>query len=115
MRPEEPLWALLRANGTPLKAKTARAFLHSVEKHVQWFLNEGRITAPLWERLGNDLRKADQAEPLPVGTIPIWSLVRGCLKEDKPSCREAIREGEEVLEDVWEEIFSARTSDRGSE
>lgn len=78
-------------------------------------MDEGRITAPLWERLGNNLRKADQAEPLPVGTIPIWSLVRGCLKEDKPSCREAIREGEEVLEDVREERSSARTSERGSE
>lgn len=112
---EEPLRALLRANGTPLKTKTARAFLHTVEKHVQWFLDEGKITAPLWNRLGDDLHEADQREPLPVGTLPIWGLVKNCLKENKPSCREAIKEGEEVLEEVREERSSARASERGSE
>ena len=115
VRAEEPLKALLRANGTPLKTKTARAFLNTIENHAPWFLDEGEITSPLWDRLGDDLRQADKREPLPPGTIPIWGRVKNCLKGQKPSCREAIQEGEEILEEVREERAFAKASEGGSE
>ena len=51
VRLEESLKDLLKANGTLLKAKTARAFLKTVEKVAPWFLDEGLLNIPQWDHL----------------------------------------------------------------
>ena len=38
--------ALLKENGTPLKTKTARVFLKTIEEACPWFLEEGHHTVP---------------------------------------------------------------------
>lgn len=43
---EGALRELLKANGTPLKMKTARAFLRTVEGVSPWFLDEGLLNIP---------------------------------------------------------------------
>ncbi|RWS12233.1 pregnancy zone protein-like protein, partial [Leptotrombidium deliense] len=58
IRMEGPLRELLKENGTPLKTKTARAFLKTVEEISPWFLDEGLLNTPQWEYLGKD-RKTD--------------------------------------------------------
>ena len=77
VRLEESLKDLLKANGTSLKAKTARAFLNTVEKAAPWFLDEGLLNIPQWDHLGEDLKKQDNKTPLPPGSLAIWTLVRG--------------------------------------
>lgn len=79
LRLEVSLRNLLKANGTPLKTKTARAFLKTVEDISPWFLDEGLLNIPQWDHLGEDLKKQDLKNPLPPGTLAIWTLVRGCL------------------------------------
>ena len=77
VRLEESLKDLLKANGTPLKAKTARAFLNTVEKAAPWFLDEGLLNIPQWDHLGEDLKEQDNKTPLQPGSLAIWTLVRG--------------------------------------
>lgn len=76
-RMEGPLRDLLKANGTPLKAKTARSFLREVEEVAPWFLEEGLLNIPQWEHLGEDLRRSPNIAP---GILAVWSLVRVCLQ-----------------------------------
>ena len=52
---------LLKANGTPLKTKTARLFLKTVEEIAPWFLDEGLLNIPQWDHLGEDLKAADKS------------------------------------------------------
>ena len=84
IRMEGPLRELLKANGTPLKMKTALAFLRTVEGVSPWFLDEGLLNIPQWEHLGEDLMKVDKEKPLPSGTLAIWALIRSCLLSPKP-------------------------------
>lgn len=51
VRLEGSLKDLLKANETPLKAKTARAFLNTVEKAAPWFPDEGLLNIPQWDHL----------------------------------------------------------------
>lgn len=114
IRMEGPLRELLRVNGTPLKSRTARAFLRTVEGVSPWFLDEGLLNVPQWEHLGEDLRRADKDKPLPAGTLAIWALVRSCLNSIKSNIHEHLKEGELILEDVKEER-SSKASERGDE
>ncbi|XP_044089100.1 uncharacterized protein LOC122895629 [Neovison vison] len=117
LRMESPLRALLKANGTPLKARTARTFLRAIEHQAPWFLGEGLLRVPQWEYLGEDLRKADAQQPLPTGTMAIWALVRSCLTVKKDKFAGPLKEGSSILEEVKEErsLHSSRSSETGSE
>lgn len=97
----------------PLKTKTARTFLNTVETVAPWFLDEGLLNIPQWDQLGEDFKKRDKNKPLPQGTLVIWTLVRGCLGGYKPKCDSVIQEGAEALEEVKEER-SSLASERGS-
>lgn len=90
---EGPLRELLKANGTPLEAKTARAFLRTVEGISPWFLDEGLLNVPQWEHLGKELRKADKKKSLPPETLTIWALIRSCLTSPKSIVKGHLREG----------------------
>ncbi|RWS10386.1 endogenous retrovirus group K member 5 Gag polyprotein-like isoform X1, partial [Leptotrombidium deliense] len=113
---EGPLRELLRANGTPLKTKTARSFLKTVEEMAPWFLDEGLLNIPQWEHLGESLRKIEieSKKPLPPGTLAIWSLIRSCLQNCKPSFKPPLKEGEAVLEEIKEERSCAASARTGS-
>ncbi|XP_059228163.1 igE-binding protein-like [Mustela nigripes] len=106
---EGPLRELLKANGTPLKMKTARTFLKEVERVAPWFLEEGLLNIPQREHLGEDLRHDPEVS---AGHLAVWSLVKLCLQSKREPVREVINQGEEVLEQVKEE--SRRESLRSS-
>ena len=72
-RMEGPLRDLLKANGTPLKTKTVRLFLRTIEEAAPWFLDKGLLNIPQWDHLGKDLRKREKVEPLPVGQVQFGS------------------------------------------
>lgn len=81
---EGPLHELLKANGTPLKMKTAQVFLRTVEGVIPWFLDEGLLNIPQWKHLGEDLRKVDKEKPLSSGTLAVWALIDPVCLAPKP-------------------------------
>lgn len=116
-RMQQPLRELLKNHGTPLKEKTAKVFLDTVERVSPWFLDEGLLNTLQWEQLGEDLHIADRQNPLPVGTMAIWSLIKSCLqdKNKKPSLTEPLAEGRQVLEEIKEErSYLSQNSEKGT-
>ena len=69
LRMESPLKALLKENETPLKTKTAWAFLKTIEKHCPWFLDEGLLNVPQWEHTGEELCRKNEKN-----TSPSWNF-----------------------------------------
>ncbi|RWS22682.1 endogenous retrovirus group K member 5 Gag polyprotein-like isoform X1 [Leptotrombidium deliense] len=114
LRMEGPLRELLKVNGTPLKTKTARSFLKTVEEVSPWFLDEGLLDIPQWELLGEDLKDAEQGKPLPPGMLAIWDLIKSCLQNCKPSFKPPLSKGEAVLEEIKEERSCISAKDEGS-
>lgn len=111
---ESPLKDVLKANGTPLKTKTARTFLREVAEVAPWFIDEGLLNMPQWEHLGEDLKCCPSVTP---GTLAVWSLVKVCLQSTREPLKQAVQQGGEVLEQVREESRkgSSKDSDPGSE
>ncbi|XP_059043438.1 endogenous retrovirus group K member 5 Gag polyprotein-like [Mustela lutreola] len=107
------LTEVLKANSTPLKTKAARQFLKKVEELCPCFEEEGLLNIPQWEHLGEELHKRDREEPLPLGMMAIWKLVRSCLDSNHKMVKNVIKEGVEVMEQVREP--SKAGSSRGGE
>ena len=107
---EGPLKDILKANGMPLKSKTARAFLKEVGEIAPWFIEEGLLNVPQWEHLGEDLR---QNPTVNAGTLAVWSLVKVCLQSSRERLKQVIQQGGEILEQLKEESYKG--SSQGSE
>ena len=75
------LTQLLKTSNINMKAETVDRFLDTLSKEAPWFLEEGYINQQCWERLGRDLQASDMKNPLPVGMLAIWNLVRACLRD----------------------------------
>jgi hypothetical protein len=69
--------------------------------HIERFLNK-RFMVPSWEKLGKDLRFAEEQGVLPKGVLLVWKLVRNCI-EDRERCGTELQRGYEVLNQVREE------------
>ncbi|XP_059028547.1 endogenous retrovirus group K member 5 Gag polyprotein-like [Mustela lutreola] len=111
-RMEGPLKDILKANGTPLKTKTARSFLREVGEVAPWFIEEGLLNVPQWEHLGEDLKRCPFVTS---GTLAVWSLVRVCLQSTREPLKQAVQQGGEVLEQVKEESHKGSSQDSDSE
>ena len=92
-----------------------RLFLRTIGEAAPWFLDEGLLNIPQWDHLGEDLRKRKK-EPLPVGTSAIWTLICRCLTNPRPTFKDMLEKGEDILEEIKEERSrtSERVSKRGS-
>ena len=44
------------------------------------------LTGPSWEKLGKDLKFAEEQGVLVKGVLPVWKLVRNCIK-DREKCK----------------------------
>jgi hypothetical protein len=92
-----------------MKAETVNRFLDTLSKKAPWFLEEGHINQQCWERLGRDLQASDMKNPLPVGMLAIWNLVRACLRDANGKYNAEIEEGSVALEEA-KEIASQASS-----
>lgn len=111
-RLEDSLKDVLKTNGTPLKAKTARAFLKEVEEIASWFIEEGLLNVPQWESLGEDLKRCPSTSP---GTLAVWSLVKVCLQSPREPLQRAVLQGGKVLEQMKGESRKGSSRDSESE
>ena len=103
------LTQLLKRSGINMKAETVDRFLDTLSKEAPWFLEEGYINQQCWERLGRDLQASDMKNPLPVGMLAIWNLVRACLRDASGKYNAEIEEGSVALEEA-KEIASQASS-----
>jgi hypothetical protein len=83
-----------------------------MDQVAPWFPVSGHFTVPSWEKLGKDLRFAEEQGILPKGVLPVWKLVRNCI-EDRERCGAELQRGNEVLNQVREE-HSQKSEAEGS-
>ena len=93
---------LLKVKGIGLKKETLENFLKAVDQIAPWFSVSGYLTGPSWEKLGKDLKFAEEQGVLAKGVLPVWKLIRNCI-EDKERCGAELQKGNEALNQVIEE------------
>ena len=93
---------LLKVKGIRLKKETLENFLETVDQVAPWFSVSGHLTGPSWEKLGKDLKFAEEQGVLAKGVLPVWKLIRNCI-EDKERCGAELQKGNEALNQVREE------------
>ena len=64
-----------------------------MDQVAPWFPVSGHFTVPSWEKLGKDLRFAEEQGVLPKGVLLVWKLVRNCI-EDRERCGAELLKGE---------------------
>ena len=67
---------LLKVKGIGLKRETLENFLKVVDQVAPWFPVSGHLTGPSWEKLGKDLKFAEEQEILAKRVLPVWKLIR---------------------------------------
>ena len=93
---------LLKVKGIGLKKETLENFLKAVDQVAPWFSVSGLLTGLRWEKLGKDLKFAEEQGILTKGVLPVWKLVRNCI-EYKERCGMELQKGNEALNQVREE------------
>ena len=90
---------LLKVKRIGLKKETLENFLKAM---APWFPVSGHLTGPSWEKLGKDLKFAEEQGVLVKGMLPVWKLVRNCIK-DREKCGAELQNENEALDQVREE------------
>ena len=73
---------LLKVKRIGLKKEMLENFLKAM---APWFPVSGHLTGPSWEKLWKDLKFAEEQGVLVKGMLPVWKLVRNCIK-DREKC-----------------------------
>ncbi|XP_077894778.1 uncharacterized protein LOC144375090 [Ictidomys tridecemlineatus] len=109
---ERMLSKLLEEGGTPVKARTVRVYVDTIQKCSPWLFKEELLNISQWDRHGEDLRKMEKKNPgtLPVGTLALWMMIRFCLPSPKLSVQIMV---EDILDQEKEE--ASRDSKKGEE
>ena len=61
----------MKVKGIGLKKETLENFLKAVDQVAPWFPVSGHFKVPSWEKLGKDLRFAEEQGVLPKGVLPV--------------------------------------------
>ena len=93
---------LMKGKGIRLKKETLENFLKAVDQIAPWFPVSGHLTGHSWEKLGKDMKFAKEQGVLTKGVLPVWKLIRNCIK-DKERCGVELQKGNEALNHVREE------------
>lgn len=88
-----------------------RKFLEDMDQAAPWFASLGDINLPCWEKLGKDLEAVKEQGTLRPGTLPLWRLVRTCLKEGK--CVEVLKEGRRALSAYQDSMSESESKGKG--
>jgi hypothetical protein len=90
---------LLKVKGIGLKKEALENVLKAVDQVAPWFSVSGHLTGPSWEKLGKDLKFAEEQGVFTKGVRTVWTLVRNCI-EDKERCGTELKKGNETLNQV---------------
>ena len=68
----------LKVKGIGLKKEALENFLKAVDQVAPWFSVSGHLTGTRWEKLGKDLKFAEEQGVLAKGVLPVWNVIRNC-------------------------------------
>ncbi|XP_063113037.1 endogenous retrovirus group K member 113 Gag polyprotein [Cavia porcellus] len=109
----DSLRVLLRTRGIYMNRVTFSRFLDHINDIAPWFWPTGSLTLPSWEKLGGDLRCAQERGLLDPMVLPLWEMIRACLTDEQiPGLHTARQAFDKARSECSEE--SGATADCGS-
>jgi hypothetical protein len=85
------LQSVLRQCGLKIATKTIEGFGKEIDRVAPWYACSGSLTIASWEKLKGDVVREQQNSKLKAGTMPLWKLVRSCLKDE--DCHQMVEAG----------------------
>jgi hypothetical protein len=85
------LRSVLRQCGLKITTKTIEGFVKEIDRVALWYACSGSLTITSWEKLKGDLVREQQNGKLKAGIMPLWKLVRSCLKDE--DCQQMVEAG----------------------
>ncbi|KAL6036069.1 hypothetical protein STEG23_017990 [Scotinomys teguina] len=90
-----PIQRMLKQRDLKVSDRTIKGFLEDIDQAALWFRASGDVNLPCWEKLGRDLTEVKGKGELRPGMLPLWRMIRYCLKDGK--CVDILREGRRAL------------------
>ncbi|KAL6030684.1 hypothetical protein STEG23_037410 [Scotinomys teguina] len=107
-----PIQRLLKQQELKISDRTVKGFLEDIDQAAPWFGASGDVNLPCWEKLGRDLTKAKGEGILRPGTLPLWRMIRSCLKDGK--CIDIIHEGRRALSAHQDSMSESDNKEKGN-
>jgi hypothetical protein len=104
------LQSVLRQCGLKIATKTLECFVKEIDHIPPWYACSGSLTIASSEKLKGDLVREQQNGKLKAGTMPLWKLLRSCLKDEE--CQQMVKVGQRVLEEVQDSLSERERGER---
>ena len=104
------LQSVLRQSGLKVTTKTLEGFVKEVDHIALWFACSGSLTIPSWEKLKGDLVRELENGKLKAGTMPLWKLIRSCLKDEE--CQQVVKAGQRILDEIQDSLSEVERGER---
>ena len=93
-----------------VSTKTLEGFVKEIDRIAPWFVCSGSLTIPSWEKLGGDLVGEQENGKLKAETMPLWKLIRSCLKDEE--CQQVVKAGQKILDEIQESLSEVEQGKR---
>ncbi|KAL6094192.1 hypothetical protein STEG23_017834 [Scotinomys teguina] len=103
---------MLKQRDLKVSDRTIKRFLEDIDQVAPWFGVSGDVNLPCWEKLGQDLTEAKRKGELRPGTLPLWRMIRYCLKDGK--CIDILREGCQALSAHQDNMSESDSKEKGN-
>ncbi|KAL6085076.1 hypothetical protein STEG23_030317 [Scotinomys teguina] len=107
-----PIQRLLKQRKLKVSERTIKGFLEDIDQAAPWFRVSGDMNLPCWEKLGRELTETKGKGELRSGTLPLWRLIRHCLKEGKYI--DILHEGRRALSAHQDSMSESDNKEKGN-
>ncbi|KAL6091276.1 hypothetical protein STEG23_032277 [Scotinomys teguina] len=107
-----PIQRMLKQQDLKVSDHTIKGFLEDIDQASPWFGASGDVNLPCWEKLGWDLTEAKGRGELWLGTLPLWHMIRYCLKDWK--CVDILHEGRRALSAHQDSMSESNNKEKGN-
>ncbi|KAL6093116.1 hypothetical protein STEG23_026381 [Scotinomys teguina] len=95
-----------------LKQRDLKVSDHTIKGLLEDIGASGDVNLPCWEKLGQDLTEVKGRGELQPGTLPLWHMIRYCLKDGK--CVDILREGRRALSAHQDSMSESDSKEKGN-
>ena len=93
-----------------VSTKALEGFVKEIDHIAPWFACSGSLTIPSWEKLRRDLVREQENGKLKAGTMPLWKLIRSCLKDEE--CQQVVKAGQKILDETQESLSEVEQGEK---
>ena len=71
---------LLRRGGVIVSTQNLTSLFRLVDKYSPWFPEYGTVNVKDWDKVGSDLKPAQEGRGIPVSAWSVWSAIKTALE-----------------------------------